>query len=186
VKKGLKHFNPDKVAQLDLNMWQAYYSHNFFRLFILLLQLNHEFFGLNYLATLRAAYYSATAAIDFKLHRGRENSERIIKNLSKFLKIVSNKSLEKFDYKKAAELELAWWLIDRYPNKYETSREVALAAAMAAVYGVQTSALTDYANYRAQAMVLNDKAEAAGHETDWSQVGILLKKSFNSLHQSVQ
>ncbi len=185
-KNNLKKFNPDKIAELDLNMWQAYYSHNFFKLFILLLHLNHEFFGLDYFHTLQAAYYSASAAINFRLNRGKENHELIITKLTKFLKIISDNNIEKFNYKNVAELEFKWWMIDRYPKPYQTSREEGLARAMAAIYNTDYVKLTEYANYRAQAMTLQDEAKTVGQEADWEKIGSLLKQSFNSLYQNIQ
>lgn len=186
MSKNLKKFNPDKIAELDLNMWQAYYNHNFFKLFILLLRLNHESFGLDYLRTLQASYYSAFAAINFRLNKGKEDSKTIIKKLEKFFKIISDNNIDKFDYKKVAELEFGWWMIDRYPKLYQTSREEGLARAMATIYSIDYLKLTEYANYRAQAMVLQDEAEATNQEANWKKIGSLLKQSFNSLYQSVQ
>jgi hypothetical protein len=186
MKKNLKKFNPDKIAELDLNMWQAYYSHNFLKLFILLLRLNNEFFRLDYFDTLQGAYYSASAAIYFRLNKGKENSETIIEKLTKFFKIISDNNIEKFDYKKAAELEFGWWMIDRYPKLYRTSREDALACAMAIIYNTDYLKLREYADYRAQAMVLQDEAAAIGQKADWDKIKFLLKKSFNSLYQNVQ
>ncbi|MFA5841201.1 MAG: hypothetical protein WC847_02970 [Candidatus Paceibacterota bacterium] len=186
MKKNLKKFNPDKIAEIDSKMWQAYYNHNFFKLFILLLRLNHEFFELGYLHTLQASYYSAYAAINFRLNRGKEDSKKIIKKLEKFFKIISNNNIDKFDYKKAAELEFGWWMIDRYPKLYQISREEGLARAMAAIYGMDYLKLTEYANYRAQAMVLQDEAEVTLQEANWDKIRSLLKQSYNSLYKNVQ
>lgn len=186
MKKDLRKFDPNKVAELDLEMWQAYYDHNFFKLFILLLRLMHKFFGLDYFSAFRAAFYSASAVIDFRINKGRENSERIRRKLTKFFKIISSNNKKKFNYEKAAELELKWWLVDRYPERYEISREEGLANAMAIVYNINPEKLLEYAIYRAQAMLLQDKAEKEKGSTDWGQIGILLKKSFNSLYKSIQ
>jgi hypothetical protein len=186
MKKDLKKINPDKVAELDSDMWQAYYNHNFLKLFILLLRLNHESFGLDYFHTLQASYHSASAAINFRLNKGKENPKIIIKKLKKFFKIISDNNINKFDYEKAAELEFGWWMIDRYPKLHQTSREEGLARAMAAIYGVDYLKLAEYANYRAQAMVLQDEAEATGQEANWEKIKLLLKQSFNSLYINVQ
>jgi hypothetical protein len=186
MKISLKNFNPDKIAQLDLKMWKAYYAHNFFKLFILLLQLNHKFFKVSYISTLRTAYHSASAAMEFRLNKGNENIKKITEKLAKFFKIISERSLESFDYKKAAELELDWWLVDRYPNRYKHSREEALAKSMAYVFGVDSYKLKEYASYRAQAMVLRDEARKQGKAINWEAVEPLLNKSFNSLFVNVQ
>ncbi len=185
-KRSLKDFDPDVIAVLDLKMWRAYYAHQFLKLFILLLRLNHQFFRFSHISTLRAAYHSVLATTDFRLNKGKENQERIIKRLTKFFKIVSKGSVEKFDYKKAAELELNWWLVDRYPSRYTMTREEALALAMGHVYSVEPSRLSEFAMYGAQAMVLRDEARSQGKEIDWDRMEVLLKQSFRSLHKNIQ
>lgn len=186
MKKSLKKINPDKIAQLELCMWQAYYDHKFFKLFLLLLKMMRESFGLNYFSSLHAAYYAAFAATDFRLNKGKENSKRVLKKLTKFYKIVLNHSLDEFDSKRAAELELEWWFVDRYPSRYKISREEAIAVAMAIIYNVDSVKLMEYAKYRAQAMVLHDEAKLSRKAVDWDKIGSLLKLSFNSLSKNIQ
>jgi hypothetical protein len=77
-------------------------------------------------------------------------------------------------------------MIDRYPKLYQTSREEGLARAMAVIYGMDYLKLTEYANYRAQAMVLQDEAEATREEANWDKIRSLLKQSYNSLYKNVQ
>ncbi len=168
-------------------MWQAYYRRQFLKLFFLLIRLMRESFGVDQITAARIAYQAALAAIDFRRHKGRENQERILKKLIKFYRIIFSHSLEPFDYKKAAEFELRWWLIDRYPESYEISRKKALGLAMAAVYNVDTSTLDEYADQRAKAMVLQDEAKnLKNKEADWDKIGSLLKTSYRSLYRAIQ
>ncbi len=134
---------------------------------------------------IQAAWYSAFAAIDFRINKDKENQERLLKRLTCFFKIMSKYSADAFDYNKAAELELRWWLVDRYPGRYTTSREDALAEAMGVVYRVKPRSLEKYAQYRRAAMVLYDKAEDEHKQVDWKEIGSLLKMSFQSLHVAV-
>lgn len=179
---SIKDFNPVEVAKLERSMWQAYYSHKFFKLFLILIQLIHRHFKLNYFTTLLASFYLVLSVMDFRKNRGRENEKRIKKNLARFYKIVNKYSLEKFDYKKTALLELKWWLIDRYPDKYETTRREALAEGAGAIYSIEKDRLKDYAHFRASAMELYDKAEDG---VDWNEVEQNLVKSFSALHKAV-
>ena len=186
-KKSLKKFNPDKVAEIELDTWKAYYKHQFLRLFFLLVHLVHENFGVSCLVSLRIAFYAALAASDFRLNKGKEKLERVLKMLINFCRVISSHSIEPFDYKKAAELELQWWMIDRYPDRYKISREEGLALAMAAVYSVEPSKLEDYAKLRAEAMVLQDEAEnLKNREADWNKIGTLLRDSWRSIYQVIQ
>jgi len=133
AKHDLRQFNPDEFAQLDADMWVAYYNHKFFRLFVLLLRLNYSHFRPHPILTLRAAYRSAMAAIVFCKTKGHEDSAKILKHLVQFYKLLSNHNVQAFDYRKAAELELEWWFVDRYPKRYKITRATALADGMAAI-----------------------------------------------------
>lgn len=185
MKSSLKQFEPEKVAALELNMWRAYYNHNFFRLFFLLRKLIKTQFHLGGIDPIKAAYYAASAAIQFRLQRGKENKKKISGKLISFFEIIAKNGIEAFDHRKVAELELEWWLVDRYPERYYDTREQALAAAMAMLYNVEPERLAIYARNRAEAMVLQDKAETENKEADWQKIGALLKESYVSLYESV-
>jgi len=183
--KNLRNFNPDMVAKTETCMWQAYYRHHFLKLFILLLQLAHEQFQLSYFYALLISYPPASAAIYFRKNRGTEDKSIILKKLIKFYKNINNIAIDKFDYQKAAELELEWWLVDRYPERYQTSRRNALRDSIASIYNANPQNLTEYAEYRAQAMELQDQAEKENGETDWDKVQSLLLISYRSLYKSI-
>lgn len=171
-------------------MWRAYYEHRFLKLFSLLLRLTKNFFGFSYLRSIPPAFYAAKAAIIFRRNKGKENDENmksVLKNLSCLYEIIRKNSVEKFDHKQVAELELEWWLVDRYPERYQTSRSVALANAMAALFSIDPDNLTTYATARAEAMVLCDKIEGATTQlVDWGKVRVLLKVSYSELSKAVQ
>lgn len=189
MRKSLKNFNPDKIAILETRTWHAYYHHQFLKLFFLLVNLMHEFFDLRYLHAVQAAYYSTSAVVDFRLNKGKENQEiiqRITKKLTRFYRFISSHSLEIFDYEKAAKFEIEWWLIDRYPSRYEISREEAIKGPIALIYSINPSMLNEYASNRARAMVLQDEAEIEYREADWNKIEFLLKTAYGSLHSAIQ
>jgi hypothetical protein len=186
-KKDLRQFDYRKVAKLDSAMWRAYYNHQFFKMFILLLKLFRTQLHLGWFSTTRLAYYSAWAAADYRLKKGRENYERTFKNLVKFYRVISKNATKPFDFQKAAELELEWWDIHRYPKKYKKTLEESLAEGMAAIYNIKPADLHEYASYRAEAMHL------PGHEGDkqedpvnWNKIDKLLVKSWRYAHQAIQ
>lgn len=182
--KKLKDFKPERVAKIEANMWKAYYRHNFLNLFICLLQLAHEQFHISYFYAVRISYPSAYAAMHFRKNRGKENKDLIVENLTKFYKSINNIVEEKFDYKKAAELETEWWFIDRY-GKDKIQRRETLANSMASIYNANPVDLIKYAEYRAQAMELQDEAEKEGKEADWDHAESLLLISYKSLFEVV-
>ncbi len=180
--KSLKDFDPNEVAHLDLEMWKAYYSHRFVRLFFLLVRLLRKQFGLGLFTAIRAASFAAAAATDFRRNKGKEDKQRVYEKVLRFTQIVSANAPEEFNAEQAATTEVEWWFVDRYPENFlEGERERGLARAMSAIYGVNPEALADYAKYRAQAMVLQDEAEETGKEADWERMGILLRDSYRAL-----
>ena len=121
AKSDLRQFDYKKVARLDTAMWRAYYNHQFIKLFFLLLQVMRSQLRLNWYLTVKMAYYAGWAAADYRLRKGREDYKKTLSNLTKYEKILSEHSIQPFDYEKVARLELEWWDIHRYPKKYKKS-----------------------------------------------------------------
>ena len=184
-KRDLRKFNPEKTGTLEAEAWQAYYNHKFFKLSLVLVKSLRALYLFGPVESLQAGYYVADATIDFRKNKGQENKERVKQKLEKFFKVLSDHSLRSFDYRKAAELEVQWWFVDRYPTQHEISREEAIANAAASIYNIDPSLLNEYANYRAQAMILQDEAEAEHKEADWYQIELLLKKCYHSLFEAL-
>jgi hypothetical protein len=186
MKKDLKEFDYRAIAKLDGDMWRAYYQHQFPTLFALLLKLFRSQFASSWFVVLWLAYYAAWAATDFRIRKGRENHQRVLRSLVKFYKIMSDNSTRSFDYAKAAELELEWWDIRRYPHKYDSTLELSLAKNVAIVHGIGVNQAKDYAHYRAKAMLLRDEqGDIQRVEPDWQKIEDLLIKSWRSLHREV-
>ncbi|MGC1177008.1 MAG: hypothetical protein WA843_02960 [Candidatus Saccharimonadales bacterium] len=185
-KADLRQFDYEKVATHDTNMWRAYYNQNYIKLFGELVLLTKEQMGLPWLSTLRAGYYSARAAADFQITKGREDYARILRNVTKFYCLVSDNCSEPFDFDRAAELEVEWWDIHRYPNKYERTLEQSLADNMAVLYQTDASNLEEYAHYRAAAMLLPKRYDKQEALVERQTIYGLLVRSWQSLHHNVQ
>jgi hypothetical protein len=156
-------------------------------MFILLLKTMRSQLHLNWWLTLRLAFYSGVAATDYRINKYRENFPRVEKNLIKFYKTISDHCTEPFDYEKAANLELEWWNIHRYPGKYKKSLEESLADAASAMYNTDPTTLKTYAKYRGRAMLLpNHEGDKQSNPPDYGQIKDMCVKSWTSLHNSVQ
>lgn len=188
AKIDLRQFDPKKVGQLDADMWQAYYNHQFFKLFRLMFLLLKNQLGLSWPLTIRVAYYAVWAAADYRIHKNRgTNNQRILKNLTKFYKVVSDHTVESFNYEKAAELELGWWEVHRKSYTNNPALEQSLADGAAAIYSVDARRLEGYAHYRAEAMILpRHEGDSPDNQTDWPKVTELTIKSWQALHGAVQ
>jgi hypothetical protein len=186
AKADLRQFDYKEVARLDGSMWRAYYNHQFIRMCWLLIKLMRSQLRVNWLVTLQLAYWAGTAAIIYRVKLGNENYDHVLRNLTKFYKLVSAKITSPFDYEKAAKLELEWWDIHRYPKKYKKSLAQSLADGAAVMYKVKADSLLKYAGYRAQAMQLpNHSGDDQPQPVDWDRIYGLLEKSWAGLHKSV-
>jgi len=186
AKSNLRQFDYKKIARLDTDMWRSYYNHQFIKMFVQLLQVMRTQLHLNWFRTYRLAWYSAWAATSYRLRKGHENYPRVLKNLVKFYKIISDNCSEPFDYRRAAELELEWWDIHRYPTKYKKSLEQSLADTQAVIYNTSSVKFRDYAHNRAVAMLLpNHEGDKQVNPPNWEKVHKLVLKSWQSLHAAV-
>lgn len=186
AKSNLRQFDYKKVAKLDADMWRSYYNHQFIKMFLQLLQVMRTQLHLNWFLTLRLALYSGLAATDYRLKKGHENYPRVLINLIKFYKVISKNCTEPFDFQKAAEFELEWWDIHRYPGKYKKSLEQSLADTQAVIYHCDAAQFKDYAHYRSVAMLLpNHEGDKQNNPPDWDKINELLVKSWQSLHRTM-
>lgn len=167
MNRSLREFDPNRVATLETKMWKAYYAHRFLRLAVLLLRLFKEQFHVNFFVALQLAYYSSKAAAIFRKTGNQPETERL---LTRYYQVLEHHAHESFDVSKAAQLELKWWIIHRYPKKYEESLATVLAQAMAVLYSTTPTKLEEYATHRTVAMGFRDKATHLDKvEPDWQR-----------------
>lgn len=188
-KKSDWDFDWRETGRYDAEMWRAYYNHQFWRLFWLLIKLIKAQLGYSWPRTIRMAYYAGWAAADYRIHRHKgTNNRRILNNLTRSYRLMSERYLFPFDYRKAAELELNWWEIHRRSRANNPELEKALAESAAVVYGVSPISLKEYAHYRAEAMFLpaHEGDKRRGYEIDWAAVERLTMKAWHALWVAVQ
>lgn len=181
-KPSLKNFDPARVAQLDAQMWKAYYKHDFSALLRLLIALFREQFKVGAITAWRLGYYTTQAARHF---RGAGGTGHARKYLQKYYRLLNNCMFEDFDPSLAAKTELEWWVIHRYPTRGSLS--TALADNMATLYSLPASQLRAYGKERAIAMELRDIAtHQEKGEPDWQAIQQHLEKSYTALFEAVQ
>jgi hypothetical protein len=182
-KHDITRFDPKAVAHLDAQMWQAYYAHKFIKLFFVLLKMFRVQFGVSRFTALRLAYFSGRAA---KIFRKSEDKSAILKYLIKYYSLMDKHALQDINARECAETELYWWLVHRYPKKYDKSLALAVSEAMAAYYAVTPESLTLYGKHRADAMKIRDTATHIDKiEPDWQKIDDLLVSSYASLYDAV-
>ncbi len=186
-KSDLRSFDYQKVADLDCRIWKAYYRHRFIKMFFLTLQLFKTQLKASTFLAGRMAICFMLASIEYRFNENHLKSTRLINNLTKFYGLVSRSALEPFDYKKAAELELRWWNIQRYGEEKKGLLAAGMAGSFAVVYNVEPEKLLTYGRFRSNATMLRRKSMLEQKvRPDWQKINRLLAKSWKSLHQAVQ
>src|SRR6185295_16026273 len=116
---SLKTFDPDRVADLEVDMWQAYYRKERLRLFRGLLTLLREQNGYSWARAGQQAFYFAKAASTFGSATG--DYERVLPDLTKGYGVMRNWTGAGFDPETVARAELAWWVARRVPGENDAA-----------------------------------------------------------------
>jgi len=180
-KNSLADFDPQQVAKLEAQMWQAYYAHKFFRIMRLAIVLFREQFKVSTLTSLRLGYYAMSAAMVFRKTGNIERTETYIRV---YYKLVRRHATEDFDTALAAKTEIEWWVIQRYPSRGSLAQGI--AENMAIVYSMPPQKLKTYAEERAKAMKLRHiAAHTEKREPDWQAIARHLETSYEALSRAV-
>jgi hypothetical protein len=176
--RSLRAFDPERMAELELRMWQAYYRKEKVRLFALLVTMLHEQNRYPWAKAMRAGYHLARAASAFG--DAREGYERVLPDLEAAYAIARDWTRAGFEPRAVARAELAWWVARRQPGANSVESVGGLIAdEYALLYEAPRERVVPAAMRRAEAAALRDRGGAAA---DWDTVGSLLTDSFRLLH----
>lgn len=187
-RADIRRFAPREIAHLDTLMWRSYYERRSSDLFLQLAELMRLQFHFPLLRSNHVATYAAKAAFIFKDGHDRADYERALPYLECYFQEIHDISDRPFDVRRAARLELEWWIVhrDRTKRGYEDLAR-AVAEAASELYGVPPEKLIEYGQYRAEAMKVHDTRTAAGNvtEEDWRVIESDLQSSWQSLWTAV-
>jgi hypothetical protein len=179
--RSLRVFDPDRTADLELGMWQAYYRKEKLRLFALLGTLLHEQNRYPWSKATVAGFHLARAAAVFGDARG--DYERVLPDLVRAYAIARDWTGSGFDPEQVARAELDWWVARRTPGRNAPSQVGALIAEeYARLYEVPREAVARAAALRAEAAALRDRG---GAQADWNTITVLLHDSYRALRMAL-
>jgi hypothetical protein len=182
-------FDPDRLAALELGLWQAYYRRQAGLLFRLLIRANREQAGVGWLRAIGAAAWLAWAAVRFGRSTGDyDRFEPAIAQGYRWLGLPPD-----VDVAEVAQRELRWWVV---------RREIGLAAGDAAgeaitglygaIYQVPEPTVAEAGALRGRAAEVRDRGATADPDGPagaglayWPEVGDLLRASYRSLHRAL-
>jgi len=179
--RSLKAFDPDRMAELEVGMWQAYYRKERLRLFALLVTILHEQYRYTWSRAWGAGFHLARAASAFG--DARAGYERVLPDLESAYASAKEWTGAGYDPAAVARAELAWWIARRVPSQSSPENVGRLIGEeYALLYEVPQERVRPAGLLRAQAGALRD---AGGAEADWTAVSRLLRDSYRSLRGAV-
>lgn len=180
--RGLRVFDPDRTADLELDMWRAYYDKRNVRLFTDLVTLLHEQNRYSWARATQAGLHLARAAATFG--HLRSEYEQVLPDLIAAYTIERDWLHARFDPVAVSKAELAWWVARRVPGENSPEQVGALVAEEnALLYDVPRDRVLEASTLRARAGKLRDDG---GAQADWATVSDLLHQSYRALHAAVQ
>jgi hypothetical protein len=180
--RSLREFDPDRMAQLELDMWQAYYLKERLRLFRGLVTMLHEQYRYTWAKATQAAFFLARGASRFG--DSTENYDRVRPDLERAYAIARDWTGSRFNAAAVARAELAWWTARRVPGQDGAEHVGALIGEeYALLYDVPPERVAQAAVLRARAARLRDDG---GDQADWPAVEDLLRQSYRTLGAAVR
>jgi len=179
--RSLRVFDPDRVADLEIDMWQAYYAKEKVRLFKDLVVSLHEQNRYSWSKATSAGFYLARAAAKFS--DLRSDYEQVLPDLERAYSIAKMWNRASFDPGAVAQAELAWWVARRVPGKNSPEQVGGLIAdENSLLYEVPRTRVLAASILRARAGWLRDQG---GEHADWTEVSRLLHESYRQLHKEL-
>jgi len=177
----MRQFDPDRLASLEVRMWQAYYAKERARLFALLVTMLHEQYRYSWAMATKEAFHLARAAATFGDLRG--GYDVVLPDLEAAYATAKAWLGAGFDPREVARAELAWWIARRVPGQNSPEQIGALIAdEYALLYETRRESVANAARLRAEAAALRD--DQAQHP-DWDTIGRLLQQSYRDLLASL-
>jgi hypothetical protein len=181
----IRVFDPDQVARLETAMWRSYYDRRRLPLFGQLVALLQGQFHLQPLRAVTLAGLAARAAAVFQVGASHDDYRRALPYLERYYAGIRAVSEVPFDPRRAAWLELEWWIVHREVDDHPPGDlDHALADLAAELYQVPAERLAMHAARRAEAMTIRDRTSrrAVGVlDDDWDRIEAVLRVAWKAL-----
>jgi hypothetical protein len=180
--RSLRAFDPYRVAQLEVGMWQAYYKKQNLRLFGLLIVMLREQYRYTWAKAATAGFYLARPASRFA--EMKLGYELVLPDLERAFTIAKDWTGAGYEPAAVARAELAWWIARRDPRANSTDNVGSLISELYALfYEVPVASVDAAGRLRAEAAALRD---TGGEAADWEKISVLLDRSYQSLYEALR
>lgn len=178
---SVRSFDPDRLADLEVDMWQAYYRQERVRLMKDLMVTLREQYNCSYADATRIGFRFGRAASTFANLKG--DYQQVRPDLERGYALVRGCVNATFDPAAVARAELAWWIARRVPGQNSPTQVGALIGdENALLFAVDRARVLPASVLRAEAGWLRDQG---GEHADWDRVSALLHQSYRELHAAV-
>jgi len=175
--RSMRQFQPGRLADLEVRMWQAYYAKERVRLFTLLTTMLREQYHYSWATATVEAFHLARAAATFGDLKG--NYEVVLPDLEAAYEKARAWTEASFDPRAVARAELAWWVARRVPGQNSPEQVGRLIAdEYALLYETTPENVGAAALLRARAAAMRD---AQSDRPDWPAIAQLLRASYDEL-----
>jgi hypothetical protein len=180
--RSARVFEPDRLADLEAQMWRDYYQQQNLALFRDLVITLRQQFRYPWGKATRVGLHLARAAATFGTATG--DYQRVLPDLEAAYTIARDWTGAHFDPAQVARAELAWWVARRDPRARSPENVGRLLAVLyARFYEVPESTVAEAGLLRARAAALRDRG---GGAPDWPAISALLRGSYRSLRAAVR
>jgi len=175
--RSMRQFQPARLAELELRMWQAYYAKERVRLFTLLTTMLREQYHYSWATASIEAFHLARAAATFADLKG--GYDVVLPDLEAAYAQARSWTDGAFDPASVARAELAWWVARRVPGQNSPEQIGRLIAEeYGLLYETSPESVATAALLRAKAAAMRD--EQAAHP-DWPAIARMLRASYDEL-----
>jgi hypothetical protein len=175
--RSMRQFQPARLADLEVRMWQAYYAKERVRLFTLLTTMLREQYRYSWATASIEAFHLARAAATFAELKG--NYEVVLPDLEAAYGKARSWTDAEFDPSRVARAELAWWVARRVPGENSPEHVGRLIAdEYGLLYETSPESVATAALLRAKAAAMRDEQAAS---PDWPAIARLLRASYDEL-----
>lgn len=184
-------FDPAKVAYYEATGWKENYDHRWLRVFWLMVQMNHEEFGMSWPTAVAAAIDIVQAAVAWS--PADNDIPAATRHLEKYFAKARRSANLTAAAKELADLEIDYWIVHRQlairrlKDHSDTDIEPmiqSLARLHAALFESTVEAMRPSAEYRALAAMTVDRI--TGHYTDdvpgdWRRIEQYLQQAYQAV-----
>ncbi|MCK5845405.1 MAG: hypothetical protein KAG97_11900, partial [Victivallales bacterium] len=179
---GRQPFDPVYMADIETNMWEAYYSKNKTKLALLLVRLLRRQFGMSTYEAATTGRLLADSAMIFKRSKPGHYNDALPPLIKAYSKIKGYSGM-KFDPKEAAEADLAWWVYRRTPRKKDRKTVgEGITRLYETIYGYKHPGFVQAGQLRADAAHFRDIGRK---KCDWKKINAILLESYQALKRAM-